>query len=140
MPLNREGWGAPYCALRRILNFHRIGLFRGSMSQKLPFSINICFNIKHLIVPICSFSWICILNSAYFLINLVISVLLISFKNVFFTFYCETFFHVCFHECLAESLDIRYMDVTLEINAKIICHWSKVCHVTSLRLDFIGSQ
>ena len=75
-----------HCSLRRILNFHRIGLFRGSMSQKLPFSLNICFNIKHLIVQICSFSWICILNFAYFLINLFISVLLTSSKNVFLHF------------------------------------------------------
>ena len=77
---------ARHCAVRRILNFHRIGLIRGSMSQKLPFSINICFNIKHLIVQICSFSWICILNSEYFLINLFISVLLTSSKYVFLHF------------------------------------------------------
>ena len=37
------------------------------------------------------------------------------------------------------SLDNRYMDATSQINAKKICHWSKVCHVTSLTLDFIGS-
>ena len=37
-------------------------------------------------------------------------------------------------------LDNRYMDATAQINAKKICHWSKVCHVTSLTLDFIGSQ
>ena len=38
-----------------------------------------------------------------------------------------------------EGLDNRYMDATSQINAKKICHWSKVCHVTSLTLDFIGS-
>ena len=37
------------------------------------------------------------------------------------------------------TLDDIYMDVTSQINAKKICHWSKVCHVTSLTLDFIGS-
>ena len=37
------------------------------------------------------------------------------------------------------SLDDIYMDATSQINAKKICHWSKVCHVTSLTLDFIGS-
>ena len=37
------------------------------------------------------------------------------------------------------SLDYIYMDATSQINAKKICHWSKVCHVTSLTVDFIGS-
>jgi len=39
----------------------------------------------------------------------------------------------------AFCLDYIYMDATSQINAKKICHWSKVCHVTSLTLDFIGS-
>ena len=40
---------------------------------------------------------------------------------------------------LGKILDDIYMDATSQINAKKICHWSKVCHVTSLTLDFIGS-